>query len=58
MKAKISNLQWQSDWDGDDVGFPKYNVVGLYTSQSLGIDVYLDAETVEVLGIITHDDDE
>lgn len=58
MIATITGLRWQSDWNGDEVGFPEYNVVGLYTSQSLGIDVYLDAETGEVLQVSTHEDDD
>lgn len=58
MNAILSNLHWQSDWNGEDVGFPEYNVLGLYTSQSLGIDVYLDAETGEVLQVLPHEDDD
>lgn len=56
MKAYISRLHWQSDWNGDEVGYPDLNVVGLYTSDTLSVDVYLDTETGEVLEIMSHEE--
>ena len=52
--AIIHNLRWQSDWNGDEVGYPEYNVVGLYTSDELRVDVYIDTESQMVLAIMPH----
>lgn len=53
MIAYIGDLHWQSDWNGEDVGFPEVPVVGLYTSASLGVDLYINAEDSSVLEIIS-----
>lgn len=58
MKANISNLGWQSDWDGKDVGFPEIDVVGLYSSSMLQADFYIDMDTMEVLQITMWEEDE
>ena len=57
MQAYIDNLHWQSDWNGYEVGFPEYNVVGLYSSPILGCDFYVDAETGRVLEVMKVEDD-
>jgi len=49
MEAVITGLHWQSDWNGYEVGYPEIPVVGLYTSHKLGLDLYINTETGEVL---------
>jgi len=38
---------WQSDWNGDEVGYDDFDVVGLYSYR--GHDYYIDMETNMVL---------
>lgn len=52
--ATIENLHWQSDWNGYEVGYPEIPVVGLYTSDALGADFYIDTETMRVIEIMPH----
>jgi len=52
MIATIPGLHWQSDWNGDEVGFDDIDVVGLYSSATLGHSFYLNTENGEVLAII------
>ncbi|MDK1672801.1 hypothetical protein QOK74_07945 [Staphylococcus saprophyticus] len=40
-------IHWSSDWNGDEVGYPEINVVGLYSYHELNL--YIDMETLEVL---------
>lgn len=46
---------WQSDWNGDEVGFDDRNVVGLYSRESINRDqkiyAYIDAETGQILDL-------
>jgi len=51
MDAIIRNLRWQSDWNGYEVGYPLVPVVGLYTCDKLGVDVYVNTETGDVIEI-------
>lgn len=44
-----NDLHWQSDWNGDEVGYPDRNVVGYYTKDN--INLYIDMENDEVLEI-------
>lgn len=55
MNAYINDLHWQSDWDGEEVGYPELDVVGLYTSVRLEIDLHVNTETGEVLQVFPHD---
>jgi hypothetical protein len=55
---ELDNLQWQSDWDGEEVGFPESHVVGLYTSHELSADFYIDVEKNRILKIMPHEEDE
>jgi hypothetical protein len=48
---------WQSDWNGDEVGYDDVNVVGLYCDPDTGICVYVDSETGEVLEVWEGEDD-
>lgn len=58
MEAIIRNLRWQSDWNGYEVGFDDVLVVGLYTSDELACDFYINIETLEILEVMPHNDDE
>ncbi len=44
-------LNWNSDWDGEEIGYDDVLVVGLYSVQDTDIDVYIDTETGRVLDI-------
>ena len=28
---ELTNLGWSSDWNGDEVGYPESDIVGLYS---------------------------
>lgn len=46
------DLHWQSDWNGDEVGFPEVDVVGLYsfeTADQESVFLYIDTSTRQVL---------
>jgi hypothetical protein len=50
----LAELAWNSDWNGDEVGFPEVDVVGLY---SIGnVHFYINMETLEVLEIWTFEE--
>lgn len=40
---------WQSDWNGEEVGFPDVPVVGLYSIPEQPIQYYVDTENGVVL---------
>lgn len=45
-------LGWESDWNGDEVGFPEVDVVGLYSLEMAcgdELNLYINTETGEVL---------
>ncbi|WNM50657.1 hypothetical protein Alsa2_CDS0043 [Staphylococcus phage Alsa_2] len=44
-----NDLHWQSDWNGDEVGYPDRNVVGYYTKDN--INLYIDMENDEILEV-------
>ena len=48
---ELTDLVWSSDWNGDKVGYPESEVVGLYLQKrDDGIySFYLDMETYKVL---------
>ena len=51
MSIELTNLAWSSDWDGDEVGFPGSEVVGLYSQKKDdgSYSFYPDMETGKVL---------
>lgn len=51
MQVFIDDLVWSSDWNGYEVGYPGVEVVGLYVSDSLECDFYIDASTGEILDV-------
>lgn len=58
FEAIVDNLRWQSDWNGDEVGFADIDVVGLFTNNELRTDFYIDSSTGKVLEVMNWDDDE
>lgn len=44
-----NDLHWQSDWNGDEVGYPDRNVIGYYTKDN--INFYIDTENNEILEV-------
>jgi len=52
LTAYIGSLHWHSDWSGYEVGYPEVNIVGLYSSEELDADIYVDTETGNVLEIL------
>lgn len=48
---KLDNLVWSSDWNGDEVGYPDSEVVGLYSQEKDDgcYSFYIDVETNMVL---------
>ena len=51
VSIELTDLVWSSDWNGDEVGYPESEVVGLY-SQERGdgsYSFYLDMETHKML---------
>lgn len=51
LSIELTNLVWSSDWDGDGVGFPELEVVGLYSQERDDgeYSFYIDTETGKVL---------
>ncbi|WP_179125851.1 hypothetical protein [Rossellomorea marisflavi] len=45
----MTDIIWQSDWCGDEVGYDDVSVVGLYYIVNPGIYYYINAESGEVL---------
>ncbi|MDT0700335.1 hypothetical protein [Staphylococcus chromogenes] len=42
-----SKLHWQSDWNGDDVGYDDVSIVGYYKYHDLNL--YIDTENLLIL---------
>jgi hypothetical protein len=56
-----TNLIWQSDWAGDEVGHDDIDIVGLWMIIDTDIHLYIDMETNEILSgwhLESDDDDE
>lgn len=49
---------WQSDWNGDEVGFDDVLVVGLYSLRGTSWCAYLDMETGEILQLMNLEEEE
>lgn len=52
----FKNLIWQSDFNGDEVGFDNVNVIGFYLDYSLNVLYGIDMETMEILMVQVMDD--
>lgn len=54
-----TKLGWQSDWDGDEVGFDKVSVVGLYSDPNEEkVSYYIDMETNKIIEILIESEEE
>ena len=48
----LDDLIWHSDWNGDEVGYPDVNVVGLYEFvNSETVYAYIDLENNKILEV-------
>ncbi|AYP68330.1 hypothetical protein PQE75_gp149 [Bacillus phage vB_BcoS-136] len=52
------DLLWESDWDGEDVGYEDIHVVGLYRLANTNVYVYIDMENMKILEAWEMKDDE
>lgn len=51
-KLKLNeDLLWESDWNGDEVGYDEVSVVGLYREKDKERYFYIDMETMEILEV-------
>lgn len=51
LTIELSDLAWSSDWNGDEVGYPESDVVGLYSQERYDgcYYFYIDMDTNKVL---------
>lgn len=51
LTIELSDLAWSSDWNGDEVGYPESDVVGLYSQERDDgcYYFYIDMDTNKVL---------
>jgi len=59
LKIMLEDLIWQSDWNGDEVGFDDVEVVGLYSNQRSDGKVYsyyIDMEKMIILDFWIEED--
>lgn len=52
------DLLWESDWNGDEVGFDDVDVVGLYRLVDTNVYLYIDVTTNRLLDAWEIKDDE
>jgi hypothetical protein len=52
------DLRWESNWNGEEVGFPDVPVVALCKWRDTDVHFYLDSETQEILDIWMLEDGE
>lgn len=53
-----AELIWQSDWNGEELGYDDILVVGLYHIRDTNTYVYLNTETGDILESWEMDDEE
>lgn len=54
-----TRLVWQSDWDGEDVGFDDVLIVGLYNDPNhIKVSYHIDIETSKILEVLIEGEDE
>lgn len=54
-----TKLGWQSDWDGEDVGFNDILIVGLYSDPNHEkVSYYIDMETSKTLEVFIEGEEE
>lgn len=52
------DLRWESDWNGDEVGHPDHESVGMWRWRDTNVYMYVDAETLEIVEVWESNDDE
>ena len=59
IMIELNNLVWSSDWNGDEVGYPEVEVVGLYSQQRDDgcYYFYIDMDTIKVLDFWKEEED-
>lgn len=59
FELTVSGLNWESDWNGDEVGYPDSGVVGLYSRPgATGKQYfYIDMEEMTILDVWTDEED-
>ena len=59
LTIELSDLAWSSDWNGDEVGYPESDVVGLYSQEREDgcYYFYIDMDTNMVLDFWKEDED-
>lgn len=58
VSTELTNLAWSSDWNGDEVGYPDSEIVGLYSQarDDGSYSFYIDMETNKVLDFWKNED--
>ena len=59
LKIMLEDLIWQSDWNGDEVGFDDVEVVGLYSherSDGKVYSYYIDIDKMIILDFWVEED--
>lgn len=52
-EVDINRLNWQSDWEGYEVGHDDVEVIGLYSDpNNEKVDYYIDVETYKVVEVL------
>ena len=59
LTIELSDLAWSSDWNGDEVGYPESDVVGLYSQERDDgcYYYYIDMDTNRVLDFWKEEED-
>lgn len=59
FELTVNGLNWESDWNGDEVGYPEVEVVGLYSrpGRTGRQYFYIDMETDTLLDCWTDEED-
>lgn len=59
LTIELSDLAWSSDWNGDEVGYPESDVVGLYSQERDDgcYYFYIDMDTNKVLDFWKEEED-
>ena len=59
LTIELSELAWSSDWNGDEVGYPESDVVGLYSQERDDgcYYFYIDMDTNMVLDFWKEEED-
>lgn len=52
-----SDFHWYSDWNGYEVGYPEYDVIGLYSLPDTDIYMYVDTASGYIVEVWHEDED-